>query len=65
MDRPRGPAAPALRPQRPPRRPAPLGTVSGQIRLDGQPLADATVFFSPEGGGRTSVGRTDAKADAS
>jgi len=38
-----------------------LGIVSGQVRLDGQPLADATIFFSPEGGGRTSVGRTDAE----
>ena len=38
----------------------PLGAVSGQVRLDGQPLPGATVFFSPHGGGRTSSGRTDA-----
>lgn len=28
--------------------------------LDGKPLDGATVFFSPDGGGRTSAARTDA-----
>lgn len=37
-----------------------LGYVDGTVSLDGQPLADAMVFFSPETGGRTSVGHTDA-----
>ena len=36
----------------------PLGTVSGVVTLDGQPLADATVFFTPDGRGRTSIGTT-------
>ena len=36
-----------------------LGYVGGTVRLDGAPLADATVFFSPKDGGRTSVGHTD------
>lgn len=37
----------------------PLGYVSGSVMLDGHALPDATVFFSPESGGRTSVGHTD------
>ena len=36
-----------------------LGYVDGTVMLDGKPLADAMVFFSPEEGGRTSVGHTD------
>lgn len=36
-----------------------LGKVEGTITLDGHPLADAIVYFSPEGG-RTSFGQTDA-----
>jgi len=39
----------------------PLGTVTGKVTLDGQPLEGATIFFSPEGGGRTSAARTDAE----
>lgn len=39
-------------------RPA-LGTVSGRITLDGRPLPDATVLFTPDGKGRTSLGFTD------
>lgn len=35
-----------------------LGTVSGTVTLDGQPLPDATVTFMPETG-RSSSGRTD------
>ena len=38
----------------------PLGLVSGTVRLDGQPLANATVRFTPAGPGRTSEGSTDA-----
>ncbi|MES2793463.1 MAG: carboxypeptidase regulatory-like domain-containing protein [Planctomycetota bacterium] len=38
-----------------------LGFVDGTIQLDGKPLADAVVFFSPEEGGRTSVGHTDSE----
>ncbi len=33
--------------------------VSGTITLDGKPLQDAEVYFSPVEGGRTAVGRTD------
>ena len=36
-----------------------LGTVSGTITLDGEPLADANVYFRPLDGGRTSRARTD------
>lgn len=38
----------------------PLGEVEGTVTLDGQPLPDAMVFFTPEGGGRSSTGFTDA-----
>ncbi len=37
----------------------PLGKVSGTITLDGQPLAGASVSFSPMDGGRSSTGVTD------
>ncbi len=37
----------------------PLGQVSGTVTMDGKPLSDVTVQFSPEAGGRTSVGITD------
>ena len=37
----------------------PLGRVTGLVRLDGQPLAHATVHFTPAGPGRTSQGTTD------
>ena len=37
----------------------PLGLVSGTVTLDGRPLADATVRFTPAGPGRTSEGTTD------
>lgn len=39
-------------------RPA-LGTVSGTVMLDGHPLANAAVRFTPAGKGRTSQGVTD------
>lgn len=39
-------------------RPA-LGTVSGTVMLDGRPLANAAVRFTPVGKGRTSQGITD------
>ena len=38
----------------------PLGRVSGIVTLDGEPLANATVRFTPAGPGRTSEGITDA-----
>jgi hypothetical protein len=37
-----------------------LGLVSGTVRLDSEPLANATVRFTPAGPGRTSEGITDA-----
>ena len=42
------------RPERPP-----LGTVGGTVTLDGRPLPEATVLFTPDGPGRTSQGLTD------
>jgi hypothetical protein len=38
----------------------PLGLVGGTVRLDGAPLANAIVRFTPAGPGRTSEGITDA-----
>lgn len=38
----------------------PLGRVSGTVSLDGQPLANATLRFTPTGPGRTSEATTDA-----
>jgi hypothetical protein len=38
----------------------PLGLVSGTVTLDGVPLANAIVRFTPAGPGRTSEGITDA-----
>jgi hypothetical protein len=37
----------------------PLGRVEGFVTLDGIPLAEAAVLFTPDGPGRTSIGRTD------
>lgn len=37
----------------------PLGRVEGFVTLDGLPLAEAAVLFTPDGPGRTSIGRTD------
>ncbi len=37
-----------------------MGRVKGVVTLDGQPVADATVEFTPEGEGRPSTGMTDA-----
>ncbi|MBX3438597.1 MAG: hypothetical protein KF861_13980 [Planctomycetaceae bacterium] len=36
-----------------------LGTVTGTVSMDDQPLPNVWVFFNPTGGGRTSMGRTD------
>ena len=36
-----------------------LGKVTGTITLDGQPLADATIVFTPDSGGSTSFGKSD------
>lgn len=38
----------------------PLGLVTGTVTLDGSPLADTLVLFTPEGPGRTSQAVTDA-----
>lgn len=47
-------AAGCSAPERPP-----LGAVAGTVTLDGRPLADAVVLFTPDGPGRTSRGQTD------
>ncbi len=36
-----------------------LGDVSGTVTLDGEPLADAQVIFTPMTGGRPAAGKTD------
>lgn len=36
-----------------------LSSVKGRVTLDGKPLPNATVTFTPEAGGRASLGRTD------
>ncbi len=41
----------------------PLGTVSGIVTMDGKPLANALVTFTPEAGGRGSTGKTDASGN--
>ncbi|QEG42761.1 hypothetical protein UC8_48030 [Roseimaritima ulvae] len=38
----------------------PIGEVEGTVTLDGQPVADAQIFFEPTGGGRSSSAITDA-----
>ena len=38
----------------------PLGGVSGTVTLDGEPVANASVVFTPEGPGRPSITKTDA-----
>lgn len=37
------------------------GTVSGKVTMDGDPVANATITFSPEEGGRPSSGKTNAE----
>jgi hypothetical protein len=39
--------------------PANVGRVSGTVKLDGQPLPDANVTFSPVTKGSSALGRTD------
>ena len=39
----------------------PTEFVTGVVTLDGEPLADARIFFNPEGGGVPAVGHTDAR----
>lgn len=41
--------------------PSNLGTVTGKVTLDGQPLPDALVTFTPTAAGSPSAGRTDAR----
>jgi len=38
-----------------------VGTVTGKVTLDGQPLPGALVTFSPTAGGSPSAGRTDVR----
>ncbi len=40
-----------------------LGSVTGKVTMDGQPLPNAIVTFVPEGGGRTGIGKTDANGE--
>ncbi len=40
-----------------------LGTVTGQVTMDGQPLANVMVTFIPTGGGNASTGVTDASGN--
>ncbi len=40
-----------------------LGDVTGVVQLDGQPLPNAVVTFSPEGGGPSGVGKTNADGE--
>jgi hypothetical protein len=42
-----------------------LSQVRGRVTLDGQPLADATVLFTPVAGGSTSIGKTDSAGEYS
>lgn len=42
-----------------------LSQVRGRVTLDGQPLADATVLFTPVEGGSTSIGKTDSAGEYS
>ena len=39
------------------------GSVSGRVTLDGKPLADAGVMFTPSSGGRPASGTTDEKGE--
>jgi hypothetical protein len=39
---------------------AKLGSVTGQVTMDGQPLANVLVTFTPAEAGRTATGKTDA-----
>jgi hypothetical protein len=41
----------------------PVYRTSGKITLDGAPVADATVTFSPKGGGPPAPGRTNANGE--
>ena len=41
----------------------PLGKVHGVVTLDGHPLPNAIVYFSPDGGGRVSQDMTDSKGE--
>lgn len=39
----------------------PIGSVTGTITMDGEPLANATVVFMAEAGGRPAAAKTDAE----
>src|SRR5690348_5741145 len=38
-----------------------FGDVTGVVKLDGKPLPNAVVTFTPKGGGPSGVGKTDAE----
>ncbi|MCA9109532.1 MAG: hypothetical protein KDA52_06275 [Planctomycetaceae bacterium] len=40
-----------------------LGTVTGTVYMDDEPLPNVWVMFNPTGGGRTSLGRTDEEGE--
>ena len=40
-----------------------LGEVSGKVTLDGAPLPDAMLVFTPVAGGRPAAGRTDSQGE--
>jgi hypothetical protein len=40
-----------------------VSSVHGKVTLDGAPLANANLLFSPEKAGRSSLGRTDANGE--
>jgi hypothetical protein len=40
-----------------------LSQVRGRVTLDGQPLAEATVLFTPVEGGSTSIGKTNSAGE--
>jgi hypothetical protein len=42
-----------------------LSQVRGRVTLDGQPLSEATVLFTPVAGGSTSIGKTDSSGEYS
>ncbi len=40
-----------------------ISSVRGTVTLDGKPLPNATIVFTPEAGGRSSLGRTNDKGE--
>ena len=40
-----------------------LHPVAGTVKMDGQPLTEAMLIFTPKGGGVTAIANTDSKGD--